>query len=208
MPQATTRTSSKRSTGPGQRSPKKAPGVAGISDAAVVKATGRAWKDWFKVLDRFDVKKNGHKSAAEFIHVSHDCTAWWSQMVVVGYEQARGLRARHQQTDGYSVSASRAIGAPVEDAFAAVTDSKRRRRWLGALRLEPRKHTAGKYARFTCTPGASDSPTSVDFNFYPAGTARCRIAVQHSKLANARDAAKMKAFWAAAADRLRDSLEA
>ena len=42
-----------------------------------------------------------HKEIASFLH-DQDCGDWWSQMVAVGYEQARGLRVKHQTADGFT----------------------------------------------------------------------------------------------------------
>jgi len=200
-----------RTKRPRGAAPTERPGaVAGISDAAVLKATGRTWEQWLAILDRFDAKKHGHKAAAAHIHQAHDCAPWWSQMVVVAYEQARGLRVKHQTAAGFSVSATRVIAAPISKAFTAVTDPKRRASWLPGVKLESRKATARKYARFLFVSGArlSGEPTPLDMNFVSKGAARCQIAVQHSRLRTKRDAARMKAFWADAADRLKAKLEA
>jgi hypothetical protein len=43
--------------------------------------------------------------------------------------------------------------------------------------------------------------------FYAKGDEKAQVAVQHSKLPNAKASEKMKAFWTRALDRLRASLE-
>lgn len=179
----------------------------GISDAAVERATGHGWAHWLKVLDRFDVKKRGHKAAAEHLHAAHGCSAWWSQMVTVGYEQARGLRAVHQKADGYSASASRTIAAPVKVVYAAWAENARAA-WLGDANVVVRRATANKSMRMAWT----DAKSTVEVNFYDktgkSGSAKCQVAVQHDKLKNAAQVKKMKAYWGAALEGLREGLEA
>jgi hypothetical protein len=53
----------------------------------------------------------------------------------------------------------------------------------------------------------SDGKTSLAIGFYPRGDNKSQVAVQHSKLPDARAAARMKKYWADALDRLRASLE-
>jgi hypothetical protein len=43
--------------------------------------------------------------------------------------------------------------------------------------------------------------------FLPKGSNKCQVVAQHSKLPDAKAAAKMKAFWARALDRLKGSIE-
>jgi len=206
-----TRSAPKRPARGARPGPKKA-ASAEISDGAVAKATGKDWKHWLAVLDRFDVKSNGHTAGAAHLHSSHCCSGWWSQMIVVQYERARGLRVKHQKSDGFSVSVSRVIGAPVENAYAAVTDTDARRVWLVRVALIARKATPLKYARFSFVSGAgltgyAGTPTGLEINFYAKDASRCRVTIQHNGLRTEKDAARMKAFWSKAADRLRDRVE-
>ena len=46
---------------------------------------------------------------AELLHEKYSVPGWWSQMVTVGYEQARGLRVKHQKKSGFEISATRTI---------------------------------------------------------------------------------------------------
>jgi hypothetical protein len=70
--------------------------TAGISSAAVKKATGKDWKQWFTLLDKAGARKMPHKDIACLVYEKHQVSGWWAQMVTVGYEQARGLRQKHQ----------------------------------------------------------------------------------------------------------------
>src|SRR5258706_238751 len=83
--------------------------LAGLSDAAVEKNTGRNWASWVALLDAAHAAEKPHREIAA--HVSSLGTpSWWSQTVTVGYERIRGLRARGQQrSGGYQATKSRTI---------------------------------------------------------------------------------------------------
>jgi hypothetical protein len=77
--------------------PKSKTNFVKISDEAVKQTTGRSWKDWFKVLDAFDVRTNGHKPAAKHLSAKYNLGPWWSQAVTIRYEWERGLRTVKNQ---------------------------------------------------------------------------------------------------------------
>lgn len=177
-----------------------------ISDPAVTKATGKGWDHWFKVLDRFDVKKNGHAAAARHLHGKHGAGDWWSQMVVVQYERARGLRAKHQKPDGFEISGARTIAAPVAVVYKA-WQGKARGKWLKDPGFTVRTAAANKSMRITWVDGKSN----VEVMFYDKGkpgAPKCQVTVQHGKLPSVAAGARMKKYWGAALDRLREVLEA
>jgi len=72
-------------------------GFVKIGDEAVKAKTGRRWSEWFTILDRFDVKQNGHKLAAKHLAEKHRLGPWWSQAVTIRYEWERGLRTMKNQ---------------------------------------------------------------------------------------------------------------
>jgi hypothetical protein len=63
-----------------------------MSSDAVKARTGKDWKAWFTVLDKFDLTKKGHTASAKFLREKHGLSNWWSQAVVIRYEWERGLR--------------------------------------------------------------------------------------------------------------------
>jgi len=197
----------------GRRKPKPASPAAragGISSNAVLKATGFGWDHWLSVLDAFDVKANGHKAAAEFLARQHKVGDWWCQMLVVGYEQARGLRQKHQKPDGFSVSVSRTLDASAARVFEAWSDELLRSRWLAGAWIAIRKSSAPKSLRITWNAGeglpAAPKATSVEVNIYPKSDDRCQLSVQHNKLPSAADVERLRAFWTRALDSLKSLL--
>src|SRR5437660_1523226 len=119
-----------------------------MSDEAVESKTGETWSRWLKHLDAAGAKKMTHQEIVAHLRDKHDVRPWWTQMVAVTYEQARGLRERHEKAGGYEISVSRTIEAPVGKAFKAWTDEKTRKQWLPA-NFTVRKSTANKNLRIT-----------------------------------------------------------
>src|SRR3982751_1111132 len=70
--------------------------TAGMTDAAVKKATGRNWAQWVRLLDAEKSAQKPHREIAKSVS-SIGTPDWWSQMVTVGYERIRGLRDRGQR---------------------------------------------------------------------------------------------------------------
>lgn len=186
-----------------------------VSDAAVKKATGRDWDAWVARLNKAGAADLTHKQIAAHLSENERIHPWWAQMVTVGYEQAMGRRAKHEKPDGFSVSGSKTIAAPVEKAFAAFAAASGRQRWLDAD-LAIRKATPGKSVRITWNAGTGvrgEAGTSVEVNFYekPAGKdglPKCSVQVQHNKLPDAKAAEAVKAWWKERLGVLKAELEA
>ena len=182
----------------------KALRLAGVGSEAVMRATGRAWDEWLTVLDRAGAKAMPHKEIALLLSRKFKVPNWWSQMVTVGYEQARGLRVVNQKANGYAASSSKTFGVDVDDLYAAWSEPRQRAKWLPGAPLEVRKATSGKSMRITWTTGGS----SVDVNFFAVGRGKSRVQVEHCKLASAAAAARQKAYWSEALGRLKGFLDA
>ena len=162
-----------------------------ISDEAVRSKTGKDWSEWFDILDAAGAAAMSHKEIVAYLNQEHGVGPWWQQMVAVSYEQARGLRDRHEMPGGYQISRSKTIAAPVSALYDAWQDEATRQSWLGDAPLTIRKATENKTLRITW-----DDETSVDVSFYPKGEHKTQVTVQHSKLADVSAAEQMKAYWA------------
>jgi uncharacterized protein YndB with AHSA1/START domain len=173
-----------------------------MSDDAVESKTGKNWSRWFKHLDASGAKKMTHQEIVAHLHDKHQVRPWWTQMIAVTYEQARGLREKHEKPEGYEISVSRTIATPIGEAFKAWTDEKRRKKWLPA-NLTIRKATKNKTLRISW----EDDETSVAAAFLSKDPGKSQVVAQHMKLPNAKAAAKMKKFWREALDRLKASFE-
>ncbi len=167
------------------------------SDEAVKAKTGKIWAEWFKILDKAGAQKWPHKEIAAYLH-EKKVPPWWGQMVAVGYEHERGIRQKFQKCDGeFSASGSRTMIVPLARAYAAWTHEKLRQRWLPGARIEITTATPGKYVRAKWNEG-----TRLSVGFYSKGSAKTQVAVDHSKLANSKQCARMKSYWFHALHRL------
>lgn len=181
----------------------KALRLAGVGTEAVLKATGRAWEEWLLVLDKAGAKKMDHKDIAMMLSRKFLVPSWWSQMVSVGYEQARGLRKLYEKADGFSATATRTVGIPLDKLYAAWSEPRQRSRWLPGAPVEIRRCTDGKSMRMTWTRNNS----SVIVAFIAKGADKSAVSIEHGKLANARAVTTQKAYWGSALDRLKALLE-
>jgi len=176
--------------------------INGVTSDAVKKATGKSWAQWLKLLDQAGGRKWPHRQTAEFLDEKHHLAGWWAQMVTVGFEQARGLRAKHSTPEGFEISVTKTIAAPVARAFEAWKDPALREQWLPRTPLTVRKATPNKSIRITW----SDA-TSVSVNFWPKGPLKCQVVPEHGKLPDADTAERMKNYWAEKLEALKTYLE-
>lgn len=173
-----------------------------MSDEAVEAKTGKNWSRWFKHLDAAGAKKMAHQEIVAHLHDKHGVRSWWQQMIAVTYEQARGLRETHEKPDGYEISVSRTIATPVTKAYKSWVDDRTRKKWLAA-NVTIRKATANKSLRLAW----EDGKTSLAVAFLPKESDKVQVVAQHSKLPDAKAAARMKKYWGEALDKLKETLE-
>jgi uncharacterized protein YndB with AHSA1/START domain len=174
-----------------------------MSDEAVRAKTGKNWKEWFAILDQAGARKMNHQEIVKYLNTKQGVGPWWQQMVTVSYEQVRGLREKHQKPQGYQISVSRTIKVPLAKLFKSFANEKARQAWLPEDGLTTRKATPNKSMRITWNDGKS----SLEISFNSKDGDKSLVVVQHSKLPDAKASTKMKAYWAKALDRLRETLE-
>ena len=190
-----------RTASPAPASPGIVASLAGISSAAVTKATGHGWNYWLRALDKAGAAKLPHR---EIVSVLYDKLglkkSWWVQMVTVGYEQARGLRKLNETTGGFVATVSRTVAVPISALFAAWEEG-RRGDWLPDA-LEVRRATKNKSMRITWPDGSG-----VDVNFYDKGGSKTVVAIEQGKLPDEGAVAAVKQLWGSTLDRLKFTLE-
>lgn len=179
----------------------------GIGDAAVRKATGQGWAEWFSVLDEAAAAKMAHADIATFLTEKHGVAAWWAQSVTVGYEQARGLRQKNETPDGFQAGVSKTINAATAKLYHAWEDEAARTRWMGDHKLEIRVANAEKNIRMTWLGQGPDEGSSVEVSFWPKDANKCLVQVQQRKLADAEAVQRVRAFWSVKLENLRAAME-
>jgi hypothetical protein len=165
--------------------------LAGMSDAAVKKATGCDWARWVRTLDRHDASVMSHGEIVRLVSEEFHAGSWWSQMVTVGYERIRGLRQTGQSRDGsFRVTTSKTITAPASQIFQAWKSARARAKWLPGVKLTVRRAIATRSLRMRWE---DDTPVAVAI--YPLAAGKYRVSVEHDKLASREDVDRLKAFW-------------
>jgi hypothetical protein len=172
-------------------------------DEAVQAKTGKTWAEWLAVLDAAGAAGMSHKEIVEYLHARHNVGPWWRQSITVAYEQERGLRLKHEKPEGFQISRSKTVNAPLVSLYEAWSNEKLRQGWLADPGFTARKATSGKSMRITWVDGT----TSVEVNFYDKGGEKAQVTVQHSKLPGSEEAERMKVYWEENLARLKDVLE-
>lgn len=161
------------------------------SDAAVRRATGKRWDEWFRILDAWGATEHTHTEIAHHVNTALGVDGWWAQNVTVGYERARGMRAEHQRPDGFTVGVSKTFAVGAGRLHPMFAQARQRNRWIERGTLTLRTATAPKTARFDFR----DDGTRVVVGITPKGSGKAVAAIQHERLPNAAAVAKMRRFW-------------
>jgi hypothetical protein len=176
----------------------------GVSDEAMRRATGRGWDDWFRILDARGIEGFSHTATAAWVATEHGIDGWWAQQVTVGYERVRGLRRRHQTSDGFEVSVSKTLGRDVHRMWSAFADDGARSAWQVPAVLRRRTAVEDKSVRFDY----GDDGSRVLVSIVPKGSERATVTITHERMAGPDDVVRMRAFWRAQVEALENWLEA
>ena len=174
-----------------------------ISDEALKKSTGKIWKQWFTLLSKAGAKKMEHKHVAKLLHEKYGLSGWWSQMVTVQYEQEVKGRIKHEKPEGFQISKSTTLAAPVTKIYSTINSPLKRIVWLKDPAITITKSTKDKSIRGKW----NDKKTNIEFQFYPKDTGKTQLVVQQSKIMSAKEADKMKTYWGKQLNNLKRFLE-
>ena len=176
--------------------------LAGMSDDVVKAKTGCDWTRWVTALDYYGAETMSHGEIAKLVKTKYKVADWWSQMVTVGYERIKGLRARGQRLDGtYEASKARTFDVPVTKLFDAWAKPARRKKWLDAPDVKLRTAMPPKSLRLGWSDGGI-----VAVWFTPKGKTKSSVAIQHTKLPDKETADRLKEYWSERMDVLGEVL--
>lgn len=175
------------------------------SDEKIRARTGRGWEEWFAMLDEWEATDRPHRAIARWLAEQQGAhpLAWNVQAIVSSYELTRGLREVGEKDDGFAITASRTVSAPVGRLYDAFVDCSQRERWLPDGELSQRTATSPKSARFDWGEGK----TRVNVTFLMKGDAKSTVALEHRRLSDADEAERMKAYWRGRLTALKEVLE-
>ena len=175
------------------------------SDERLVEATGKDWQAWLAILDRWGARERTHQQIVAFLSDEHGVPGWWRQTITNGYERARGMRAKHQQADGFTVYASKTVGVPLDRLFDAFVDDRQRRDWLTDGEMSLRNAQPGKVARFDWADGGL---SRILVTFEAKGPMKSTAHVSHERLPDAAAGEEAKTAWKLRLVALKATLEA
>ncbi|HXY32363.1 MAG TPA: hypothetical protein VEI06_16795 [Gemmatimonadaceae bacterium] len=178
--------------------PREYAALAGMSDRAVKEKTGCTWERWVRALDHHGAATMSHREITALVSSKYKTEDWWSQMVTVGYERIKGLRAHGQRRDGsYEATKSRTFKVPVGVLFEAWANPSLRRRWANGASVRVRTATAPKSMRLDWNGGGI-----VAAGFFSKGKAKSVVAVSQAKLPDRETANRLKRYWSERLDAL------
>ena len=197
-----------------------------ISDAAVKKATGKNWKQWFAILNKNGAKRMAHRDIARFLHDGkYISSSWWVQMVTVQYEYAYQKRTLGKTADvGFEIGVTKTVPFAPAKIWKFVMSPAGRKVWLGqasgwkatpgteyetntGTRGEVRTVHAGKRIRLTWQPKGWKAPSTLQLTLIPRQSTRgtC-ISFHQEKLASEKDRTRMRTHWQEVLAKLEEDL--
>ncbi len=174
--------------------------MTSISNEKVLAATGRDWEEWLAWLDTRGAKTMNHKEIVALLR-PEDISPWYRQTITVTYEQKRQGRRLNETVEGFEISASKTILAPLSIVEAAFLSNE----YGPKGTLEISTHHKGKTIR-----GAWSGKTGgrIGVYLYDLENGKSRITLNHTKLKNADDGASMKTAWRDGLAKMKAKLEA
>jgi uncharacterized protein YndB with AHSA1/START domain len=197
---------------------------AGISDAAVHKATGQSWAEWTNLLTAAGAREWSHKEIVAWLAANTKLSGWWQQSVAVGFERATGRRAPGQTADaGFQVGVRATVGAPLEVVWNALTSPAGKKVWLDSdnVILEPNAAYRGRDGshgeirvvrpldriRFTRRSRGEPADTTVQIALSASGAGKTAITFHHEKLRSTEEREAARRHWKALAERMKEIIE-
>jgi hypothetical protein len=163
----------------------------GMSDASVRTGSGKTWDEWFRILDAWNATDRTHRDIARHVRDELGVNGWWAQTVTVGYERARGMRARNETTQGFQVGVQKTVQAPADRILTALTQTRRRNRWLEPGTVRPRPTSSKRIAAdFDAADGSR-----VSIYLVAKSPDTTTVQLTHTKLASAAEVAASRTFW-------------
>jgi uncharacterized protein YndB with AHSA1/START domain len=195
-----------------------------ISDAAVHKATGRGWDEWFALLDAAGARDWSHKEIVAWLAANGDLSGWWCQSVAAAFEKATGKRVLGGTADaGFQVGVRITMAARIEAVWDALVSPAGKALWLGSetaelvpgATYEAPDGTGGEIRvvkpldriRFTHSRLGAAAASTVQIALVRSAEAKTAITYHHEKLRDLDERELMRRHWKAVAERIKEMVE-
>lgn len=176
-----------------------------ISNKLVIEKTGKTLEECFLLLDKKGAGKLNppdiYKLITE-IPALKALGAWNQNLLSTSYQWSRGLKQRGEKKNGFEISISKTINAPVSVLYSYWLEVPKRKKWLKE-NISIRKSNENKSIRITW----SDQITSLSVDFYARTPGKCQVVVQHMKLPDSKTADSMKTYWSELLELLKKEAE-
>jgi len=193
-----------------------------MADADAKAATGKAWKDWYRLLDEAGGPGEGRRAITEHLMKQHGLEAWWAQTIAVEYERAKAVHERDGRPKGYSICVTKTIYTTAERVFDAFGNPTVMRAWFGDAEIDFREGGAftdadgnrGKYTkvarpktlRFVWQDDDPAAESTVELKLMPNGK-KVGLVLNHERIQSRAHADGLRAAWIAAIEKLKQTLE-
>jgi hypothetical protein len=174
-----------------------------VSDEAVRAKTGKAWHEWFEILNSSSAHYDSHQDIVRLLNTKYGLSDWWSQMVANAFEQHSGNRERYQRPGGYEISVSKIFPVAVGVLYDGWSSEESRSRWLKGFVIQVTTSTRNRSIRAQWQDG--ESRLRVDF--YSKGVDKSQVVVQHMGLKSPEEAERMQLFWKSELEKLNEQFK-
>lgn len=172
-----------------------------ISDAAIKKATGKNWAAWKSFLNKQDGKNASHKGLVAILKEA-GVAPWWQQAISGQYEKEVQGRKMHEMPEGFQATASKTINTSAKKIYDSFELGKAS--WIpdGSLKISTSTSP-------TTIRGAWDGKAKgrVDIYITEKTSDKCQVAINHTKINDAKTCEERKTAWRAALTLLKKDME-
>jgi uncharacterized protein YndB with AHSA1/START domain len=194
-----------------------------MADADVKSATGKAWTDWYRLIDAAGGPAAGRRAITEQLMKEYGLEAWWAQTIAVEYERAKGVHERDGRPKGYAICVTKTIASTPERVFDAFGDANDLKTWFGTAKTDFKeggtfssadgnhgtytKVARPKTLRFVWEDGDPAATSTVELKLTPNGK-KVGLVLNHERIQSRAHADGLRAAWVAAIEKLKQTLEA
>lgn len=187
--------------------------IGRVSNASVVKGSGRGWDEWVKILTKAGAKSWTHQQIVSFLAFKYKLTPWWQQGVTLGFEIHTGRREEGQTLKGdFTLTVTKSTKVNVKKAWAYMTSADGLALWLrplSELKMKPgasfeseygtygkvRTMKAGVRARLSWQKVEDEKPTIIQLYVAKQQSGATILVISHEGIRSPREKELLRTFW-------------
>lgn len=201
---------------------KKIEMIGKVSNASVLKGSGKDWSAWITLLDKASAAGWTHQETVAFLRAKHKLNWWWSQGVAYGYQIHKGIRVEGQSLKGdYSVTATKVFHMSKKKLWNVLSSPEGISAWLqpmsdfelipksqyeveGGIYGEVRTMKSPERARLSWKNEEWEKATVVQVQLFGQDEKKSGLAFMHMGLKSVTQREAMRKHWKEALVRLSD----